>query len=63
MVWADTTTLTTVSAFCLLDGLVLADAAGAVGAADGLGMAAALLGQTVVPPLLRRHRQRKNLNV
>lgn len=37
----------------LLDGFVLGDAAGAVGAADGLDVAAALLGPTVVPPLLR----------
>lgn len=36
----------------LLDGLVLGDAAGAVGAADGLHVATALLGTTVVPPLL-----------
>lgn len=36
----------------LLDGFVLGDAAGAVGAADGLDVAAALLGPTVVPPLL-----------
>lgn len=36
----------------LLDGLVLGDTAGTVGAADGLHMATALLGTTVIPPFL-----------
>lgn len=36
----------------LLDGLILRDAAGTVGAADGLHMPTALLGATVVPPFL-----------
>lgn len=36
----------------LLDGLVLGDTPGTVGAADGLHMATALLGTTVVPPFL-----------
>lgn len=36
----------------LLDGLVLGDTAGTVGAADGLHMPTALLGTTVIPPLL-----------
>lgn len=36
----------------LLDGLVLGDTAGTVGAADGLDMATALLSTTVIPPLL-----------
>lgn len=36
----------------LLDGLVLRDTAGTVGAADGLDMATALLSTTVIPPLL-----------
>lgn len=36
----------------LLDGLVLGDTPGTVGAADGLHMATALLGTTVIPPFL-----------
>lgn len=36
----------------LLDGLVLWDTAGTVGAADGLHMATAFLGTTVIPPFL-----------
>lgn len=36
----------------LLDGLVLGDTTGTVGAADGLHVAAALLGTTVIPPFL-----------
>ena len=37
----------------LLNGLVLRHTAGTVGAADGLHMAAALLGTAIVPSLLR----------
>lgn len=36
----------------LLDGLVLGDTTGTVGAADRLHVAAALLGTTVIPPFL-----------
>lgn len=36
----------------LFDGLVLRDTTGTVGAADGLHMPTALLGATVIPPLL-----------
>lgn len=36
----------------LLDGLVLGDTTGTVGAADGLHMPTALLSATVIPPLL-----------
>lgn len=36
----------------LLDGLVLWDTAGTVGAADGLHMSTALLGATIIPPFL-----------
>lgn len=36
----------------LLDSLVLGDTAGTIGAADGLHMASALLGTTVIPPFL-----------
>lgn len=36
----------------LLDGLVLGDTTGTVGAADGLHVPTALLSTTVVPPLL-----------
>lgn len=36
----------------LLDGLVLGDTTGTVGAADGLHVATALLGTTVIPPFL-----------
>lgn len=36
----------------LLDGLVLGDTTGTVGAADGLHMPTALLSTTVIPPLL-----------
>ncbi len=36
----------------LLDGLVLGDATGTVGAADGLHVPTALLSTTVIPPFL-----------
>lgn len=36
----------------LLDGLVLGHAAGTVGAADGLDVATALLGASIIPSLL-----------
>lgn len=36
----------------LLDGFVLGDTTGTVGAADGLHMPTALLSATVIPPLL-----------
>lgn len=44
----------------LLDGLVLGDAAGTVGAADWLHVPTALLGATVVPPFLSLFNTRKN---
>lgn len=46
----DTSSLDDVSNYKLLDGLVLRDTSGAVGASDWLDMASALLGSSIVSP-------------